>query len=94
MNWLSIAATVWGVLAVVAVALFFYHARTRERLNDTVTFVEGDLQTEKRVALEKKVELMKRWVKNLIGLVVVYGVALFLCWLYVITFGEPSGFTI
>ncbi len=82
MNWLIICAATWGALAVVVVALAYHRARIRDQLDETVTLVGGQLRVDDQAVSQKKLDLLDRWVKALTALVVVFGLAVLLYWVY------------
>lgn len=79
---------VWGVLALVVIALIVYRKYVADQEDDSI-HLEGTA-TNDQVALGHRLAIIDRWGKIITGLVVLYGLGLCAIYVYQLWTNVPS----
>jgi len=81
-------AVLWGVLALVVIALIVYRKYVADQEDDSI-HLEGSAPTD-QIALAHRLEMIDRWGKAVTALVVLYGLVLAAIYVYQIWTNVPS----
>jgi len=82
MNFLALAAA-WGVLLIVTIGIGLYRSRLAAQEDDTLHVLDGEEQyLEQQKILSQKLDRLDRWVKILVIVLIVSGIAIGAAYVY------------